>query len=330
MKYLMIIFLLLNIISCNNNKNNEIIPDENIEYFQDDVIDIENLNNLIPSHAILLNSDVYDINWRRTSNINRGNIIEIIGLQKMNDGTWYKIKTRSNVIGWGRSDSFLDISDIDLSEISMNKIDLKNINVIDDKNEENVNKIADNYGRLFYRYGMNLLSIEYFNKNAGFDVDDSIYQMYQRNVVNISLLYDIYLYKNIRDNLPSFSSDTHIRENNMNGIKFIDSFYFSEGISYELGYSLALHRIIYISTNNYYIKINIQNIIIGRENHIMNQIISETPHYFSLGELVTTWNKDNNGIEMFGNDLINGEHLSVTATNWYNETERILNGIRIE
>jgi hypothetical protein len=338
MKKIIIILILLVLISCHRERNiiniqetnaiteltkNEYL--ENKEKIQD--IIIENLETFIPTHVLLKNANVLEMYNERSNILIRqlqGDFVELILTETIEDIIWYKIRTKSNIIGWCRAELFLDITNIDLSKISMNNMTLSNIIIIDQNMENAIIEISENHGRFIHKYEMNLLVIEYFNRN--YDFGDGIEMSYFRGSTRNALLYDILKYLNL-DDFPSYGwPSTNIRRNNINGINIMDSFWFLETASEQTGGFLGLQRLILSSTNNYFLRIHFQC-----DDSVIGQIIAETPHYF----LTTVWGNhvwelNNNEIEMFGNDLINMRHMAPTAVNWFNETEKILNNIRFE
>ena len=136
---------------------------------------------------------------------------------------------------------------------------------------------------------------------------------------------------------PQIVWHQNIRFNNINGVKFADTFIF---LAHEF-VDKSLIRNIYLTTNDYYIRLMItihtdtSNLT---ENKIMienlfENIYNETPEYFEifsdrgidLGRPIIIWNRNTRGNIRFGDDLLSGQNQSETANSWFRKTEEVLN-----
>jgi hypothetical protein len=193
-------------------------------------------------------------------------------------------------------------------------------------------ELIENEGKYRFEYGYNTVFLDYWKKNVEFDA------RYQYDNKYYPEEY-IRMEKNIENGANDFNPiffNQNIRENEINGIIFVDSFCFSVFESE----SIFLSRRIYLSTNNYNIRITIMG-----SSELTKKAIEETPNYFRIrtaggnddieyndttretGWVV--WDYINDAKIMFGNDLINGIHKSKTVNDWFLETEIILSGIEV-
>jgi hypothetical protein len=166
-------------------------------------------------------------------------------------------------------------------------------------------------GNLFFNYGMNTITINYYKKNEQYvfphenHLLDKLKEIEENNGKIFPLIY----------------FNTNMRKNIINNIIFIDSFVFSP---WDSG-TKQLCRVIYIITKNYNIVIEIQ----ANDYNVVKMVIQESPEYFITQYNIISW-KDFTTIETFGNDLLNNNHQSKTVKDWYEETEYILNGLKME
>jgi hypothetical protein len=215
---------------------------------------------------------------------------------------------------------------------SMNKINATAI--LFTGNNENLLelRLLGNEGNYRFECGYNTVIVDYWGKTVEYDSDYRYDNKYYPEEY-------IQMERNITNGINSFKSiffNQNIRQNEKNGVIFVDSFCFSV---FEAE-SIFLSRRIYLSTNNHNIRITIYG-----SNELVKKVIEEAPDYFKIrssdgkgdieynditkeiGRIV--WDYKNNAIIMFGNDLINGIHKSETVNDWFFETETILNGIKI-
>jgi len=179
-----------------------------------------------------------------------------------------------------------------------------------------------------YKYKDFDIFVLYYNKHNFNDWDDII------DVTNIGYFKTFERYNNgLIAEIPSVSWFHNIRLNTFNGYKYADSFMF---LTHEPS-DMQLTRVLFLTTNNYYIKIMISKDFY-RENARMilfKNIYKETPQYFKIikyfriKEDIVVWDNDNAQLR-FAEDLITGKNNSSTANLWYMKTEEILNKIKYE
>lgn len=303
MKNYTFLALLIVLFSCTPK---ETISEIDVEPVLENILS-DHLGPFIATHVVTSNGKVMDNSRTKDLEIYLGEMVELLETKPVeNIGEtvfiWHKIRTKSDTVGWCLDDYLVNISGIDLSQISLNKIDSKIFSFINETGEKIETEVTGDFKRNIYWYGMNLIVIEYFYKNADFDTGD-ILTMYQRNSIVYNFLCDIFVFKGL-GNFPDYWGYSNIRINNKNGIKCIDSFNFIEGPTYESGYIIGFQRIVQISTNNYCIKISMQLMDDNKKN--MNQIISDTPKFFKidLSENYFKWDEENNAKSKFGSELI--------------------------
>ncbi|MCL2444027.1 MAG: SH3 domain-containing protein [Treponema sp.] len=355
-----IIFLL---VSCNNKKadNNisvkeELINDisiietteitETIEIIENDnneeiieTIDEQNflLAEFDPKFILLNNNNIYerpDIQSRRTFFITSGDLIEVLEYgkyEKINEENkqWVKIRN-GNYTGW----CFItDVKELKQPIIynPMNRIDVEYIFLYDINGGINL-RFAGRGGSIFTDYGITRVSVSY-NRNDGYEDEEEIYYSgygpkYFRKM-ELCIENDV-------DVFPSIYFGTHQIKKIINGITLVDTFMFAAHESE----NQSVWRVLYLTTNKY--DITIRFLIAGPDydNELIKQIMREAPEYFKLNrnEIYNgedpkknnvTWDYRNDAVNRFGNDLRNGIHPSKTLNQWYNDTNRVLAGLRI-
>jgi hypothetical protein len=221
----------------------------------------------------------------------------------------------------------------DLISTGMNKIDALEVVFREPNGSTGRIDLVNNEGTYRYEYGINIVTIDYWNKTAEFDAR---YRYDNRYYPDEYMNMEINL-ENRTSNFRSIFFNQNITKNEMNDIVFIDSFCFSV---FEAE-SIFLSRRIYLSTNNFNIRITIQG-----KRELINRIVEETPNYFKIRTAGgnndieyndetkemgwPVWDYRNDATNRFGNDLLGGRHHSETVNIWYSETEEIMNGIGIK
>jgi hypothetical protein len=179
-----------------------------------------------------------------------------------------------------------------------------------------------------YKYEGFDIFILYYNKHNFKDWDDII------DVTNIGYFKTFEQYNSgLIAEIPSISWFHNIRLNTLNGYKYADSFMF---LTHEPS-DMQLTRVLFLTTNNYYIKIMISKDFYREKARfiLFKNIYKETPQYFKIIKYFRTkedtivWD-DNNGKLRFADDLIAGKNKSKTANLWYQKTKKILNRIKYE
>lgn len=274
-----------------------------------------------PVYAEITNDVNLGLGW-----LSIGETFQILEIRNINNENkkWYKIHNEKLNIVWCKinPDNILDITHIDPAQLPMNKINLNEIIIPNKTGRGNIIKITGDFKEYEYFYGLSKVSIECFKKNANLDEDFTDLQRYFPNYYS---LMEINLYRNI-DDFPYDGFYSHKRRNYRNDILFVDSFCFSAHDAYDM----YLQRHIFSSTNDYNIKIAIYIPIYGRgELNLRKILVSEAPEYFSEEYGDIGWDYNNNAVERFGNDLLNQNNNSSTATKWFRETEEIINGLYI-
>jgi hypothetical protein len=219
----------------------------------------------------------------------------------------------------------------------MNIIDIEYL-ILANIDGNNKFRIVDKYGSYSCEYGMNKIYISFYNRNEDFDEDFQYDKFYDSDDYReMELCID-----NNANVFPSIYFSTNHRKNIKNNITFVDAFMFS---AYE-SQDQEIWRVIYFTTNNYDINIIMRIPGSSYGNDIIKKIMAEAAQYFLLyknnikydynGEDPATkgnmvlWDYENNATERFGEDIINNKNPSKTLTQWYNETEKILEGLRLE
>jgi hypothetical protein len=306
-------------------------------------------NNYKPTHMVYKTAGISgglitiyatdDVNSKKVGYIDLGETIQVIDIGGniiINDenANWYKIRNQKHGIGWCTSNYFIDITEIDLSQLAMNKIDIHELVIPNKSGEDNIIRISGRDGYFTYNYGINKVFVGFYNRTEEFDSDFMYDNMYYPNLYS---LMDVNIYNDIEE-FPIIYFNRNRRKNHKNGILFVDSFGFAAHDVSDKG----LTRYIFFSTNNYNIKVSIF-IPYEQRQDIYNKILSEVPGYFKVrigdreynynnsngneGEII--WDYRNDTIEKFGEDLIKQKNGSITAIEWYQETEEILNRLFI-
>jgi hypothetical protein len=216
----------------------------------------------------------------------------------------------------------------------MNKINIQELIMPNESGEDNIITISGKDGNFAYDYGINKVFVEFYNRTEEFDRDFMYDHMYYPNIYS---LMEVNMYNGLEE-FPSIYFNRNRRKNHKNGILFVDSFCFSADDAGDK----ELIRFIHFSTNTYNIQVQIF-IPYKQKEDMYDKILSEVPEYFKVriedreynynnpngseGEII--WDYRNNAIVNFGEDLMNQKNGSVTAVEWYHETEEILNRLFI-
>jgi len=205
---------------------------------------------------------------------------------------------------------------------SLNNISISKILLPKDNNSTFTLTLSKSSGIYTYRYENIEISIIYYNKNNVYKLNDEPYTI---SHIKIFEQYN----SGLINEMSGFAWNQNIRLNNYNGFKYGDSFIFS---AHDFVYK-QLRRMLYLSTNNFYIGIVIEPYSTDHQKEIFNAIYREAPQYFekiTMGEMrqeFITWDFKNKGAIKFGNDLLTGSNNSNTANLWYNKSEEIINKI---
>ena len=243
-------------------------------------------------------------------------------------GNWFLIKT-PEIVGWVFSGYLVNKNELIVKNKGMNDIFADAIYFQEKKmNPIEVELIGykGRYKSEFDEYEMNVIYIDYWSRTKIFDKD--IYEDYDPDQY-IQMEEKI---KNGDNDFKSIFFNQNRRVNNKNNITFVDSFCF--GI-YDYS-SILLNRPIYLSTNNYNIRITFEG-----KSDFSRQMVDEAPKYFKIHSSepddvdyykFAEWNYDNGNKPkaLFGDDIINGRHESKTVNDLFIETERILNVIKLK
>ena len=239
------------------------------------------------------------------------------------DGNYSNIENNTQI------NESVDYSIQNIEEINnpMNNLDISKIILKNNLGNDVIFKLNNDSGSHSYNFGMNKVGINYFKRDTYFDSAFLYEYGYDLDFFNS-------LDKGINDGISEFPHwyfHNNIRKEIINNIVLVDAFSFC-GADDSIK---KLARSIFITTNNYNIILVIRVTSDDEIKNIYNNIIFESPEYFIINfdtpykEFAIMWN-DINSIINFGNDLINLNHRSESATEWYNETENILRNLQIE
>ena len=224
------------------------------------------------------------------------------------------IIAKENILTNQNKDNDKKNINIPMNNTNIKKILFKNINLFEEIIIEGIKK------DFTFIYKNNIVTITFYGKNNIFD------NPYDKHFMeSIDGLENCIQDGN--ENFPIIYFNTNMRKNMKNDIIFIDSFVFSAWDNVDKW----LRRIIYFSTNNYNVSIEIRL----RDNNIqenigiIKKIIEDDPQYFSSNDDNIFWTNGNSLIK-FGENILNGTHQSEIVKSWYNDTEYILNGIYIK
>jgi hypothetical protein len=219
-----------------------------------------------------------------------------------------------------------------IPDTPMNKMD---IGVLFLTTRDGTSRFRIEGDRGFYssEYGMNDISISFTGREAGSDLSDFYRQI------------EMYADGNLdRVRFPLENDTTRInvnrRKNIKNDIIFVDSFVFG-GVQ---DASPQLMRRVYFTTNNYFIAINISaRMPLFDDLFWQGEIADKKIPYYEKADPKDL--RPGSGVsfvfngetvfyhinaERFGSDMVNRRHPTQEIIQWYDETERILGGLRIE
>ena len=194
-------------------------------------------------------------------------------------------------------------------------------------------KIEGDQGGYSSEYGMNDISISFTARDAGSDLSD----FYRQIEIHVDGNLD-------RVKFPLENDTTKInvnkRKNIKNNVIFADSFVFG-GVQ---DASPQLMRRIYFTTNNYFIAITISaRMPLFDDLFWQREIVDKKIPYYEKAEPKDL--RPGSGVsfvfngesvfytinaERLGGDIINRRHPTQEIMQWYDETERILDGLRAE
>jgi hypothetical protein len=340
-KIFIAVFFLIIMISCNNKKEIPQTPELNNKKETSEIKD-DLLPEFDPKYILLTNNifENPDINSKRIiMGFSFTDLIQVLeygeNISVNNEyRQWVKIRDDFDRIGWCFNDGIKELKQ-PIKYNPMNKIDIEFL-ILTNIDGNNKFKIAEKHGDYSCEYGMNKIYISFYNRNEDFDQDFQYFNFYfpdDYRKMELCIDNDVNIF-------PSIYFSTNQRKNMKNNITFVDAFMFCAHESQDQ----EIRRVIYFTTNNYDIEIIMLIPGSSGNNEIIRKIMTEAPQYFLLykndikhdynGEdprsNTVVWSFANDGIEKFGKDLIIGKNPSKTLMQWYNETEKILEGLRIE
>ena len=186
--------------------------------------------------------------------------------------------------------------------------------------------IALNKDMGYYSYTFNNLNISVVYTSRTIDLLDKPYEKRYLEIMTIAENYN----NGIIEEIPIISWHQNSRFSNFNGLKYFDTFSFSE---HEFT-DKQLTRILYITTNNHYIMIRISlPYTYAQRERLFDSIFEEVPQYFRIfsdkhiNNPIIIWDFENKGNIKCGNDLINGKNESIIINTWFQKTNEIMNRI---
>jgi hypothetical protein len=215
----------------------------------------------------------------------------------------------------------LPLNNILISEISLPKDDNMYITIgLDAKN-----------GSYRYRFKNQEVTMVYYNKNIDPEEFDS--PLAEGNIRYFSLIEGIN--SGEIEKIPRIAWLHNMRFNIINGIKYFDSFMFYADEATDK----QLTRVLYFTTENYYIRIMI-GIPYNDREELFSEIYGEVPQYFQIvyyesiigrnGHEFIIWDNESNGKIECANDLLNGINRSRIINQWFRDTEEIVSRIVIK
>jgi len=212
----------------------------------------------------------------------------------------------------------------------LNNINISEIILPGDDNTYTSLSLTEIYNNYQYRYRNNDVTIEIYKRDSISKIDEFYSKLNVERILSFENLHN----KN-SDDFPFIHSHQNIRFNNIANILYVDSFmfFFSD--------EKYMARIMYTSTNNYLIMIRIAVPDPEKLFDVYYDIYQEAKDYFVPYENppptdneniksknIMMWDYDNNGMQRFGDDLINGINESETAVLWFADTENFLERIK--
>jgi hypothetical protein len=209
----------------------------------------------------------------------------------------------------------------------LNKITIKEISLPKDDGSQFIIKLTENKYNYEYNYRDLKIGVLYYKKG------NYIYDNppYDNSNIKYMQLFEQFNSKKIGE-MPSLIWHQNIRFNNINNYKYADSFIF---IAHDYTTKLLI-RLLYLTTENYYIRIRITPGFTPNDieyEKIFQEIYQETPQYFRLdpvikinGKEIIVWSQAD--AIKFGNDLLAGIHGSKIVNLWFKGTEEILKMIQ--
>ena len=250
------------------------------------------------------------------------NSIKFVGEIQLNENDGY-IFNNDNI---ELSEELQHNGNNDNSNGPMNNINITRIILPNNDGGREIIELNDDSGSYTYNFGQNRIYINYFKRNVKFDPIFMYQNAYDPDFFE-SL--DRGINKEIID-FPHWYFNDNMRKQVINNVIIVDSFKFYA----QEHTSQLLYRTLFISTENYNITLAI-NIPAENIKELYDMIVSEVPEYFIIDlnarhpDFIVMW-RSSDSIVDFGNELINENHKSITATDWYRETERLINGLSIE
>jgi len=279
-----------------------------------------------PTH-ILLASGIFEapnIESRQLWHSSMGTLIEI--LEHEENEQWVKFRRDNDRTAWTLANQVKEFT----GYYPMNKISIEYL-ILETIPDNSKFRIEGKYGHFSFEYGMNKIHLSFYSRNENFDKDFQFNNAYWPDRFRTME----YFVNNNIEVFPSPNWTTNGRKNEINSITIADTFMFAAHESQ----NQSIRRVVYITTSNYDIEITIMIPGSSFDNDLIRQIMREAPQYFFLISLDASysgedprensvaWDYRNDAITRFGNDLRNGTNPSHLLNQWYNETERILQGL---
>jgi hypothetical protein len=204
-------------------------------------------------------------------------------------------------------------------------------------------RIEGDQGFYSSEYGMNIISMSFIRREAGSVLakEDPFLKMRVDFYRQAEMFVDGDLDR-VRFPLESDTTKINVnrRKNIRNGLIFVDSFVFG-GVQ---DASPQLMRRIYLTTNNYFIDITMSaRMYMFDDVFWQRELIDKKIPYYEKAEpnglrpgqgVFFVFNGEtvfyNINAERFGDDIINRRHPTQEVMQWYDETEKISDGLKVD
>jgi len=210
----------------------------------------------------------------------------------------------------------------------LNNINISEIILPNDDNTYTILELTENDGNYQYRYMNNDITVIYYKRDGISKIDEFYSKLNIERIISFENLYN----KNSED-FPYITWHQNIRFNSIANVQYVDSFIFLAHDEKQLA------RILYTSTNNYLVMIRIAVPVPELMFDIYYDIYQDANNYFVpyddphnneniKSKNIMMWDHENDGMQRFGDDLINGINESETAALWFANTEDFLERIK--
>jgi len=208
----------------------------------------------------------------------------------------------------------------------LNNINISEIILPNDEGN-NIELLLSNDYEYRYRYKNNDITLLIYKKDGISEIDEFYSKLNIERIISFENLYN----RNSED-FPYITWHQNMRFNNIADVQYVDSFIFFAHDEKQLA------RLIYTSTSNYLIMIRIAAPVPELMYDVYFDIYQEVKDYFVpyedpySNEIIKSknimmWDRENDGMLRFGDDLINGLNESETARLWFANTEDFLERI---